>query len=325
LSLELDHGRTARRYQSSLHVSQRRAGQGSLVIYPVEDLANHMEAGYQVGAADTEEDAHGFVNVGFHLVGGRQGIHGAVEHHVFGTLVEQLVQRELLQASRAVTLRGIELALHHIVLAVHFAQAALRLDQNHAVHAVGDVLGDHGGSAVVNIQAGSHGFEREALGMAGSNLSYRSTTTGASHGMEVDRVDMGAVLGVFQVDVHSVAHTYPQHRARYGVVEGPELVARTIAQTTFHFSGFKVNSKFLGSTLADWLTHFTGVLGQVRELTARFFLGITHDQLAEHTRCLVPGQAAQVLVDTTLVRPEHDRGRRALAANLIGFDIEIGN
>src|SRR5690606_36917773 len=145
---ELHHGGAARRYQSGLHVGQRRAGQGCLVVHPVEDLADHVEAGYQVGTTDAEEDEHGFTDVGFHLVGGGQGIHGAVEHHAFRTLVEQLLQRELLQAGRAVALCGVELPLHHVVLAIHLGQPTLRLDQNHAVHAVGNVLGDHGGGAV---------------------------------------------------------------------------------------------------------------------------------------------------------------------------------
>src|SRR5690606_36473259 len=163
------------------------------------DLADHVEAGYQVGTTDAEEDAHGFTDVGFHLVGGGQGIHGAVEHHEFRTLVEQLLQRELLQAGRAVALCGVKLALHHAVLAIHLGQPTLRLDQDHAVHAVGDVLGDHGGGAVVHIQARRQRLEREALAVTGCYLGDRRTAAGAGDCMEVHRVDVRTVRGVLQV------------------------------------------------------------------------------------------------------------------------------
>src|SRR3546814_2732127 len=49
-------------------------------------------------------------------------------------------------------LRRVQLALHDVELAIDFGQAAGGLDQDHSVHAVGDVLGDHRGRAVVDEQ-----------------------------------------------------------------------------------------------------------------------------------------------------------------------------
>ena len=55
----------------------------------------------------------------------------------------------------------VDLALHHVELPVHLRQPALRLDQDQAVHAVGDVLGHHRRGAVVDVQAGVERLEGE--------------------------------------------------------------------------------------------------------------------------------------------------------------------
>src|SRR5690606_26001267 len=60
VDLELDHGCATGRHQGGLHVGQRRTGQRSLIVDTVEDFADDVETRDQVGAADTEEDAHGF-------------------------------------------------------------------------------------------------------------------------------------------------------------------------------------------------------------------------------------------------------------------------
>src|SRR3546814_4256447 len=52
-------------------------------------------------------------------------------------------------------------------------QAAVGLDQDHSVHAVGDVLGDHRGRAVVDEQPRMQRLEGEALGLPRRDLSHR--------------------------------------------------------------------------------------------------------------------------------------------------------
>src|SRR3546814_10558723 len=53
---------------------------------------------------------------------------------------------------------------------IDFRQASFGLDQDHAVHAVGNVLGDHRGCAVVYKQAGMLGRKGKALGLARCGL-----------------------------------------------------------------------------------------------------------------------------------------------------------
>src|SRR5690606_26353995 len=130
-------------------------------------------------------------------------------------------------------------------------------------------------------------LEGKALGVTGCYLGHCGTTARASHGMEVHRVDMRAVLGVLQVDVDGIAYAHPQHRARDSVVEGPELVAGAVTQPAFHLGGFQVEGDRLRSALAHRLAHLSRVLGQIGELAASALLNIADDQLAEHTSRLV--------------------------------------
>src|SRR5690606_544995 len=243
---ELDHGGAARGNQGGLHVGQRWAGQGALVIHAVEDLADDMEARDLVRAADAEEDAYGLAGVHFHLVDAGQGIHRAVEHHVLRLLIEHLLQGELLQAPGAVTLGSIELALHDVELLVDLGQATFRLDQDHAVHAVGDVLADHGRGTVIHVQPRLQGLEAEALLLAGRRLGNGCAAAGAGYRMQVDGMDVAALDGIGHVDGHVVPFAYADHRAGYGIVEGPELVAAAIAETPFNLGGDQVDGDVPG-------------------------------------------------------------------------------
>src|SRR3546814_8500727 len=67
-------------------------------------------------------------------------------------------------------LRRVQLALHDVELAIDLGQAAVGLDQDHSVHAVGDVLGDHRGRAVVDEQPRMQRLEGEALGLPRRDL-----------------------------------------------------------------------------------------------------------------------------------------------------------
>ena len=67
----------------------------------------------------------------------------AVEHEIFRMLVEQFFHAELLTTMLAERLAGIDLPLHHVELSIHWRQPALRLNQDEAIHSIGDVFGDH--------------------------------------------------------------------------------------------------------------------------------------------------------------------------------------
>ena len=85
----------------------------------------------------------------------------AVEHDVSGPFVDRLVHVERLQTFLAVSAGRVELALHHVILAVHRRQAFLRLDQDQAVHAVADMHADGRGRAMINEKPGIERLERE--------------------------------------------------------------------------------------------------------------------------------------------------------------------
>lgn len=63
-----------------------------------------------------------------------------------------LVERKSLKPLFTHFAIGVELALHHIELAVYFGQSAFRLHQHQTVKPVGNVIGYRGSSAVVDIQ-----------------------------------------------------------------------------------------------------------------------------------------------------------------------------
>src|SRR3546814_4853614 len=53
--LEFNHGGSAGRNQRRLHIGQRRAGQGSVLVHLVEYFANNVETGCQIRTTHAEE------------------------------------------------------------------------------------------------------------------------------------------------------------------------------------------------------------------------------------------------------------------------------
>src|SRR3546814_4584525 len=107
----------------------RRAGQGSVLVHLVEYFANNVETGRQIRTTHAEEYAYGFAHFGLQLVLVRQGVHGAVEHHMLGILVQQFFQRKLLQALGTVLLSRIEFTLHDVELAIDLRKTAFRSEE----------------------------------------------------------------------------------------------------------------------------------------------------------------------------------------------------
>lgn len=156
---ELHNGRTARGDQRGLHVLLHVAA--ALVAHLVEDGTDHVEAGHHVGPAVANEDAHRFVGLGMQrLVAGERAFR-AVEEHIGRALIDRLLHVERLRPLLTVLAGRVEIALHHVVLVVHLGQAFGRLDQDQAVHPVGDMHADRCGGAVVDIDALVEGLEGE--------------------------------------------------------------------------------------------------------------------------------------------------------------------
>ena len=75
----------------------------------------------------------------------------SVEHKIFGAFVQQLVDTELLATALAERGLCVNFPLHHVKLAIDRRQAALRFDQNQAVHTVCDVMRHHRRCAMIYV------------------------------------------------------------------------------------------------------------------------------------------------------------------------------
>ena len=160
----------------------------------------------------------------------------AVEDEIFRPLVQQLLDAELLAAVLPERRIGIDLALHDIELVVDRRQPALRLDQDQAVHAVGDVLGDHRRRAVIDVEAGhqrlaghrsSRRPDRPAVAAApppGPVAAWKSTEWIIALSAEFFRwMSIG------------VADPHADERPRHLAVEGPVAERRAFGEPPFDF------------------------------------------------------------------------------------------
>ena len=142
-------------------------------------------------------------------------------------------------AVRAERLDGVELALHHVELAVHLRQPALGLDDDQAVHAVGDVVGDARRGAVIDVDAGLQRLEGHGVLRAGLGLGRMGAAARTGRGVEVDGVHHHAVGGVLQRHLHGVADPDAQQRAGNLAVEGPVFVGGPVVELALELDGLE--------------------------------------------------------------------------------------
>ena len=114
----------------------------------------------------------------FSKIGGEMVPHGAVEDEVFRIFVEEFIGVFGLVSRGAERAGCVKLALHHVEFTVYGGKPTLRLDQDHAIHAVGNVAGDHGGRAVVHEQTGVEGLGGERGLFAWLGLRHDRTASG---------------------------------------------------------------------------------------------------------------------------------------------------
>src|SRR3990172_9990932 len=137
---ELDDGGAARGHQRGLDVVERLGS--ALWIDGVEDLADDGEAGREVWPADAEEDAHLLAYSSRQRTITGQRCARAIEDHVLGFFVQHLVHGKTLRARLAGFRNRIEVPLHDVVFAVDRGKALWRLDEDKAVHALGNMHWD---------------------------------------------------------------------------------------------------------------------------------------------------------------------------------------
>ena len=198
-----------------------------------------MERGNAVGTDVAEIDTNGFTHFGFQNVGTHQGALTAIEHHIrrmLGQPFSDIKRRHTF----CIRLASEKLAFHHVKLAVHLSQAAFRLHQNQAVHAVGDVIDDRSRRAMINKQTRYLSLEGEHLRLSGGNGVNRRAAARTIHRMNINIVWLGVGLRIAQVKLHRIAHPDPRHRTRHRPIKTPVIVFDAVGNLTQIFLGFKM-------------------------------------------------------------------------------------
>ncbi len=154
----------------------------------------------------------------------RQGTDMAVEDDVFRPFLEQLVPAFGKRARRADWLLRVDFALHDVEFPVHRRQAALGFDEDHPVHAVGDMHRDRRHGAVVDIEPRVLCLEPERSRFPWRDRRQLGTAARSGCGMEIDVVSVPAVFGVLDAHDDLIANAHPHHRPRNCPVEGPETI-----------------------------------------------------------------------------------------------------
>src|SRR5262249_57241894 len=116
--LEADDRGAARRDGDRLHAGERRRAEARAFVDVVEDLADDVERGGEIRAADPEEDPRRLARARAQRMAPGERADRAVEQEIFRPLRDQLLVVHLLVALRAERLGGVELALHDVELPV---------------------------------------------------------------------------------------------------------------------------------------------------------------------------------------------------------------
>src|SRR5690606_38646513 len=205
----------------------------------VEDVADDVDAAGQVGAAVADEEPDGLPDLGLEGVVARERADAAVEDHVGGVLVYGAHHVEVLQALLAEVALGVEVALHHVVLAVHRREAFLGFDDDEAVHTVRDVHAYRRRGAVVDVHARVEGGEAERRLLPRGDERRLGTAALAAHGVQVDVVGHQAGGVVLQREGDEVALAHPDHGAGDAAAEGPEAVLDAVGELHDLFTGLE--------------------------------------------------------------------------------------
>jgi hypothetical protein len=132
----------------------RRHCEIALRPHRVENLADSMERRDEIRPGVADETAYGLANFGGQRPFPDRRADRAVEHDILWLLIDSFRHAERLQALLSIDAPRLEVALHQAIFMVNPRQAFLRFDEDHAVHAVGDMHRDWRRRAVKDIEAG---------------------------------------------------------------------------------------------------------------------------------------------------------------------------
>jgi len=88
---------------------------------------------------------------------------------------------------------GIDFTLHYIKLPVNGGQATFGLDQDDAIHAVGDVFSDHWRCTMIDKESGDQCFESENSLFPGHGRAVDCATTWTRRRMKINGMAHGTV------------------------------------------------------------------------------------------------------------------------------------
>src|SRR6266508_1916038 len=269
--LELNDCCSTRRHGGCLDVCQSGRGQRSLLIDSIEDLTDDMERRGKVWTAYAEEDTYRFANFGLERLLFCQSANSSVEDQILWIFIEQCLLVLTEKTCGTICFIGIDFTLHYIELTVNRGQTFFRFHQDHSIHAVGDMLGNHRGRAVVNEQTGVQCLGGKHCLFAGSRLGHRGATTGTSDCMEVHGMCHGAIRQVFEMNLNRITHTHTIEWTRYLAIECPVFIGCSVRELAFDFNGFEINAH--GLWFADahlgLSRHFCGITNNIRTCGGR--------------------------------------------------------
>src|SRR5262249_60171372 len=103
-----------------------------------------------------------------------------------------------------------------------------------------DVFGDHRRGTVVDIKSRHQCLPGPRLFLSRMDLERRCAAAWSGGGVEIDRMDHGAVGRILEVDVDGVADTHPDERPRHLAVESPVAERGAFCEATFDFDAEQV-------------------------------------------------------------------------------------
>src|SRR5215467_2598672 len=126
------------------------------------------------------------------------------------------------------------------------------------------------------------------------------------------------------MDVNGVADAHPNEGARNFAIEGPVAKRRGFGEPTFDFHAHKVDTDGLWFSLCDGRREVRRLTRDIRfHQRLRWRTG-GDDELALHTRLLVPWHAAKIFKVTGLGGAERDRRACAFAGHAWRASVLIG-
>ena len=210
-----------------------------------------MERRREVRPADAEEDAHGLADLCRECLVADERADGAVEHDVGRALIVGFVVVEILEPEIAGRALRVDVALHHVIFPVGGRQAVLRLDEDHAIHAVRDVHRHRRGRTVVNEETGVERGERELRRVSWRRERARRAAARAGHGVQIDVVRHARSRVIVEVQLDDVALAHADETAGGIAAECPERVFDAVGKPLGDLAHLEIHDDLRRVTPAD--------------------------------------------------------------------------